>query len=128
MNKTMIALVLLVLSGNAMADWVKVGGSADGTVSYANPSTIRKNGNMAKIWSLLDYTKARTLSNMKYLSMKSLGEYDCKGEQMRMLAFSWFSENMGEGDVVYTDSSAGNWLPVQPDSLGEGLWKYACEK
>jgi hypothetical protein len=45
-----------------------------------------------------------------------------------MLAFTWFSGNMGSGQVVHSDSDEDKWIPVAPESIGQLLWKRACGK
>jgi hypothetical protein len=38
------------------------------------------------------------------MSMKTLSEFDCKEERLRILSSSWHSENMAEGKVVSGNS------------------------
>lgn len=82
------------------------------------------------MWSLIDYNLVQKVSaDTKFLSQKSQQEYDCKGEQRRTLYFSWHSENMGKGAVIYIDNNPdNNWSPVPPGSTDEILWKFACGK
>ena len=53
MNKLIIALLFVFVSSNAMAEWVKVKRNKYAT-GYANPATIVKDGNIARMWSLVD--------------------------------------------------------------------------
>lgn len=107
--------------------WVSVSKN-EKTTFYTNPSTIRKVGNRAKMWSLLDFETAQGLSGTEYLSVKAQNEFDCKDEQHRILFSSFHSKNMSEGEVVFSISNAGKWEPVPPESVTEGLWKLACGK
>ena len=51
MKKLLLTLMLAVVSSSAMAKWVKV--SEDKLVTaYADPTTIRKNGDKVKMWAL----------------------------------------------------------------------------
>jgi hypothetical protein len=130
MRKTILMLLLAIVSSSAMAEWVKVGGSTDGTLTvYAIPSSIRKVGSKAKIWTLGDYKVAKD-SGMgnQYRSTKSQEEYDCKEEQGRTLYLAFYSENMGEGEIIGTHQGAKEWLPIMPESINEALWKTACKK
>ena len=112
-----------------MAQWLAVA-SATGRVYYTNPKTIRKSDNKVKMWSLIDYNLVQAVSaDTKFLSQKSQQEYDCKEEKRRTLYFSWHSENMGKGEIVYIDNKLdNNWSPVPPESTDEILWKFACGK
>lgn len=137
MRKLTLMLLLSIVSGNAMA-WVEealenlhwVGVSSNDTSSeYSNPATIRKNGEMVKMWSLRDYKAAQVIREGKVLSMKAQNEYDCKEEQYRGLAYSMYSGNMGTGLVVYfNNNDSDSWAPVTPGSVVEVLWKAACGK
>ena len=122
-----------VFVGGRGAEWVEVSSDNTDTIYYANPTTIRKAGNMVKIWELYDLKTAQKSSEgTSYLSMKMQSEYDCKEERQRTLFISHYSKNMGRGEAVfsfsYTDSNINSWTPVSPGSVGEGLWKFACGK
>jgi hypothetical protein len=125
-----LLITLLVLSsGPAYAEWVLVHKGKDGMTVYVNPDTIRRKVEMATMWVLFDYKTAETtVDNQSYLSTKGKDEYDCDGERGRTLTFTDFSDHMGNGKVVYSDSSEGKWQPVQPNSIGQTLWKVACSK
>lgn len=126
MRKTFLAVSLAVMSVSAIAGWVKIAGDEVQT-AYADSSTVRKAGDKAKIWGLLDFKKAKTLSNGDlYLSQKSLHEYDCKEEQGRGLFSAAHSENMGRGDQLASNDKPREWQPVTPDSMNAALFKIAC--
>lgn len=130
MRKVILMLLLAVLSSSAMAEWVKVGANDKSTI-YADPATIRKEGNMVKMWRLKNYgsPKVYSFSTNTVLSDREQSEYDCKEEQYRSLYISYHSEKYGKGEVVYRDTyPASNWRPVEPDSIGAELWKLACGK
>ena len=128
MRKALLMMLLGVVSSSAVAEWVEVGGN-ETTTTYADPATIRKTGNMVKMWHLLDYTKARGIEAHKpHLSVKMQDEYDCKQERTRTIALSLHSGNMGEGEVLGTSTDPGKWQPVSPDTLVETLWEFACGK
>ena len=126
MRKTILTMLLAVLSSSAVAEWIEVGGN-ETTAIYADPATIRKMGNMVKMWHLLDYMNTRGIEGFKpYISVKVQDEYDCKQERTRTLAISLHSGNMGEGEVLGTSTAPGNWRPVPPDTLVETLREFAC--
>ena len=76
-----------------------------------------------------DKTVQKTSTGLSFLSSKEQREYDCKDERTRLLAFLWFSGQMGSGKVVYSNSvTSMTWDPISPGSVGETLWKIACGK
>lgn len=107
-------------------EWEKISESSDGATVYYAPDTIRKNGDRVKMWYLYDYKNAQDPFSEPYLSKKAQFEDDCKEEQIRLLAFSVHSGNMGAGEVVYSNSDPLKWEPVWPSSIGETMWKFAC--
>jgi len=130
-KRTILMLLLAAMSTGAMAEWVQVGGN-DTTTTYADPSTIRKNGNIAKMWHMYDLRVPQMKSFGKFRSTKRLEESDCEGARSRILKVVFYSGQMGNGGVVISrDSSGGSlgdWEHVTPETLGETLWKTACGK
>jgi hypothetical protein len=120
---------LLPSGGPAHAEWVEVTSNHQGDVTvYANPDTIRRNGDLVKMWQLSDFTTVQTVEGDSYLSSKAEREYNCAEERTRVLAFTWFSGNMGSGNMVYSNSNERNWEPVAAHSIDEALWEVACTK
>lgn len=129
MSKVILTVILAVVSSNAMAEWVRVGRTDNATRTiYANPSTISKNGNIVKMWSLQDFKTPQISPGNPFLSYKELNAYDCRGDRARRLSLSFYSENMGGGNTVFTNSTPDGWEPLAPDSVGETLLQEACRK
>ena len=122
-------ITLLVLSSApAYAEFVKALNNQTDPTLYVDSDTIRRNGTVVRWWELLDYTTVQTVAGISFLSMTVQREYDCAGEQIRVLAMTDFSGNMANGKVVFSDFTPSNWVPVQPESMGQTLWKAACVK
>jgi hypothetical protein len=128
--KRLLLITLLVLnSGPVYAEWVLTSGNDDaGLTVYVDPDTIRRKGNLAKMWELYDYKTVQTVAGDSLLSIKRYNEYDCTEERTRMLGYTWFSGNMGSGNVVYSTNDAQQWEPVVSRSIDRSLWKVACSK
>jgi hypothetical protein len=132
MIKLFLILLLTSLSSIANAEWTNVGSGGNGEVTiYANISSIRKVGNKVKMWDIFDYRteKIQESSGLKYLSVKSLNEYDCAAETSLSIYYRYSSGNMGLGKSIYTkDEPSNKSYPVVPDSLDEKMWKVACDE
>jgi hypothetical protein len=126
----LILIMLLVLSyGPAYAEWVEVSANKKaGVIAYADPDTIRRKGDLVKMWSLFDLKTTQTVGGNSYLSIKTQQTYDCAEDRSRALAYTKFSGNMGHGAEVYSGSVEQKWNPVTPMSVGQELWKVACGK
>jgi hypothetical protein len=120
------ALALLgTASFGAMAEWTQVAESSS-FKSYVDLSTIRRSGNMVKMWSLYDEKSPRAMNSGTYLSLRSRDEYDCSEERVRGLDMSTHSERMGGGATLMTDSTLGQWKSIAPGSYGDAFLKAAC--
>jgi hypothetical protein len=134
MGETMRNVILLMLlagfNGKALAELVQIGGHG-GLAIYTDSSSFRREGNIARMWNVYDYKIVQHgAGGRMYSSEEEQVEFDCEEEQMRTLYFSYRAGNMGEGELVGFNSSSDNikWDPIQPDSTGALLWKYACGK
>ena len=119
---------LLVSSGPAYADWMSLGTSDSGTSVYADLATLRREGDLVKMLVLFDFKTTQTKADVSFLSAKAQMEYDCAEQRYEGLAVTYFSGNMGNGQLLYRSSGKGKRLRVSPDSLDQALWKLACDK
>jgi hypothetical protein len=125
-----LLLTFLVLGGGpAYAEWVLTSGDDEvGLKVYVDPESIRRKGNLAKMWQLYDYKTVQTVAGDSLLSIKRYNEFDCVDARTRMLAYTWFSGNMATGKVVYSAPDEQQWEPVVPRTINRTLWKVACDK
>jgi len=120
-----LAASLLLLTGTASGDWQRVGEDNLGVV-YADTEVVR-NGNIAKMWSLLDYKDYQRMVEVGYFSQKTQVEYDCSERKASGLSVALHADHMGAGKTVYTDESPREWEPVPADPVQQSLWKAACK-
>ena len=121
--------LLAFSSGPLYAGWVLTSGDDEtGLTVYVDPDTIRRKGDLVKMWQLYDYKTVQTVAGDSLLSFKRYNEYDCTEERTRMLAYTWFSGNMASGRVVYSTPDEQQWEQVVPRSINHALWKVACSK
>ena len=126
MKKIALALVLAVVSGAAMPEWVVAIDDKNDTM-YIDPATKRHSGSMVKMWVMSDYKSPQpTESGKSFLSITDQAEFDCDTEQYRFRYTWWHSGNMGNGSVVESDDSPQEWRPVLPKSDAETFWINAC--
>ena len=126
-KRLLLGLILLVTATVASAEWT-VAERDDELILYVDKATIRRNGNLVRMWDMTDYkTLQKSAAGNPFLSVKTQREYDCKEEKMRLLAFTQFNRQMGQGNVVYSNGNyKDEFEPIEPRSFGEALWKVAC--
>lgn len=125
-----LLLTLLLLSTEpVLAEWVLTSGDDEsGLTVYVEPDSIRRKGNLVKMWQLYDYKTVQTVAGDSLLSIKRYNEFDCTEKRTRMLAYTWFSGNMASGKVVYSTPDEQQWEPVVPRTINRTLWNVACGK
>jgi hypothetical protein len=126
-----LIILLLLSSGPAYAEWVKVDTIeiSNATVYAEDPSTIHREGNLVKMWALFDYKTTRRVHGGPWaLSSKNQYEYECAEKRQRLLANMWFSGQMGSGEIVHRFADAQPWQPVLPEGPEHSLWSAACRK
>jgi hypothetical protein len=123
MKKFLIAC-LLIVSGSAFADWIKLSDNDDATV-YIDLTTLRKDGNLRTIWQLHDEVKPGSDGT---LSSRIQWEYDCSGERVRMISATGHSGPKATGKKLYTVYKTTEWRDIAPETMGQNGLKAVCAK
>lgn len=128
MRNSLLAALLAMLAGNALAEWTVVD-AGDTQTFYADLATIRNSANTTKMWMVVDFVKPWTTpAGKKYLSQASLFEFDCTEQRARMLQSSMYSAQMGRGNQVFSSSDPWNWEYIQPGTVKAKFITIACRK
>ena len=120
------AILLLCLSGTAWAGWKSVA-QDDTAIAYADPAAIVRTGNTATMWSLFDYKAFQRMVEVGYFSQKAQVEYDCAEPRLRVLSLALHAEKMGQGKIIYEDTSPHEWEAAGAGTVNEILRKLACK-
>jgi len=121
--------ILIPNGGPVHAGWELASGNDSSKLTvYVDRDTIQRSGKLVKMWQLFDYQTVQTVAGDSLLSYERYNEYDCAGERTRVLAYTWFSSNMGRGRVVYKTTEAQPWASIVLRSIDHTLWKVACSK
>lgn len=94
------------------------------TTVYFDSDTIRRKGDLVKLWVLFDSKKVQSWNG---LSVMVQHQFDCDEDRYRYLAVRRFSGNMGTGTTIYADADdTSPWKPVTPGSVGQVISRLAC--
>ena len=123
-----IVFMLFALTyGIAKAEWEPAMNNKDNTqITYVDPSTIRKVGGTADMWSLTDLMIGSYIDGKRYSSQKDHREYNCNTMKMRTIFASIHSENMGRGKELDRITGNQQWEPIPHGTVAEALKKIAC--
>lgn len=128
-TRNALAVVLLAaISTSVLAEvWIETSRNDD-YLAYADPSSIRRQGEYVKMWSMFDYRIPQPgVSGKTYLSTRRQFEYDCAGGRARALAVSAHAAREGKGAALASVSVKYEWRPVVADSADDYLLKFACK-
>lgn len=126
-----IALLLLMATGSAWADWVAIGKSSDFTM-YVDPQSLRRNGNIASAWIMGDYVKTQKkrfpppIGWVDFDSIKELKNFDCNKGMHRTDKTVIMSGKLAKGDPLYTFNSVPDYFPVPNSELDIAQFNYVC--
>jgi hypothetical protein len=99
-------------------------------VTYADLATIKKNGSMVRMTSVIDPEVADDAAvTRRRFSWKDEWDYECQRSEFIPHRFTQYSGRMGTGEKMYSQSvPVIYWMPVVPGTLGDKLWRIACGK
>jgi len=131
--KRLLLIILLVLSHEpAYAEWVVIEKdylSSKLQTVYADPATIRREGNLVKLWQLIDFNWIQGdvgAGPHRFFSTKTHKQFDCAAKCLRLLAFTEYYSHMATGRAAAGYVDQDNWLPVELESMNRALWDIVC--
>lgn len=120
--RAILFFLLVLLAAPTWAEWVKFDSNVNG-VFYADPTTIRKDGQFRRVWVIRDLNKRDKDGKM---SVRILNEYDCKDERARGVSFSSHSEPMAGGKLLTSFNEPTKWNYISPETVGESMLDFVC--
>lgn len=124
-SRLLLVAALGLAATCARAEWTVVAEN-DQIRVYADRATIRRQGSIVTMWSLMDYRQSQLGKNGSYLSSKGHDEYDCSLRRTRLLLTTEHDGRMGTGKMLGSEPVEGSWENVADGSLMGMLWRFAC--
>lgn len=123
--KKLLIIFVMMLTGSAWAEWKYLAQNADFSV-YIDPETIRKDGQLRRIWILHDAIK---VDQYGAKSRRLRHEYDCKNERYRFLTYTLHSELLAQGNVILLRTPENDpWTDIAPNTAIEDILKLVCAR
>lgn len=122
-----VALSALLFAGSASAEWIQLG-RTDNFRIFLEQKQILRNGDLAQIWQLMDFTVAQWADPQTVVwSIKTLAEYDCKEPRFRTLVSEAYSEQMSLGKLVAREQPAEpQWERIEAGGPPDKIRQVAC--
>jgi hypothetical protein len=117
-------------SGAAAQQWTLLGTLSNngGMDVYVSAASIRRAGDKARMFNLIDFKTRQSFDGKSYLSARNELEFDCAKALKRMLNSTGYSGHMGTGTVVVSDTPSDPWQAVGSSGPGFEHWKVACKQ
>ena len=128
MKRVICVASLILLAANPVRAYPQLVKETRDYILYIDLGSKKTNGNLIAVDSSQDFHKKQILSEHSYLSSKFRNEYDCAKMMVRQIEFNIFPENMANGGVLFSETKAQDWMPLQAASAAESLWKIVCTK
>lgn len=126
MKRILLCLSLAVFCHAAGAQWDMLGRNENLRL-YIDRTPVQRQGDVATVWQMIDYTSAQWVGASVVMSVRNLVEYDCKARRARTIGVVAYSEQLGAGrEVVSERLPNAEWADIPAASTGENLWKIAC--
>lgn len=127
-SKIITGLLFLLSSNLLLAQWVGIASSSDrgGYSVYVDPDSGVSIGDTINYWFLYDFKKPQKTAGSSYLSYEIQLEINCNKQIGRILRSIDYLDSMGSGEPTHTSFEAQNWMPLNPFTKDEIIWKIAC--
>ena len=110
------------------SDWVSLG-LADHATYGIDRASIEKDGELRRVWTMLDYREPQKSSQGKtYRSSRALMEMECAKHQVRTRSMSLFSGHHLSGEALTSEGVFDQWQAVPPNSPVATMFKVVCER
>lgn len=116
-------------SNPAGSNWSFLSQSPDKNITtYVRASSAQRNGDHGRVMILYDFKESQN-NVTNYKSTIATMEAECDKNLIQGTFFSQYSENMGQGNLVNSGSTAeAQYMQVKPGSLYETFFNLACKK
>ncbi|MFO0779023.1 MAG: hypothetical protein U0223_15650 [Nitrospira sp.] len=128
MRYLFLTTLLISFAGPVFAGWValeKHDQPAGLETIYFDPEQVQRTGAFATLWQLTDL---KWNSTTRFLSLKTLKQFDCANARVRTLQVIEFSRQMGSGRSRSGYIENGNWQAIGTQGSNLALWQTACGK
>lgn len=124
--KSFYLLLLVWFSFDAQAaEWVKYGSDGNGDNFYVDIESIKINDNIVIFSGLRDL--AQPEKNFGSLSGTGKFKVDCGEKRTMLLAYNFFSLNMGKGELITAiPIRVKEWFYPPKNSIGNKQIKFLC--
>ena len=84
--------------------------------------------NQTRMWVMENFEQLQQVQHLKYNSTKSLVQFNCTLNSMRILAYSLHKSPYASGNAIFNKNVALEWSKIKPNSINEAYQAIACQE
>ena len=84
--------------------------------------------NQTRMWVMENFEQLQQAQQLKYKSTKSLVQFNCTLNTMRILAYSLHKSPYASGNAIFNKNVALEWSKIKPNSINEAYQAIACQE
>jgi hypothetical protein len=81
-----------------------------------------------RMWVMESFEQLQQVQQLKYNSNKSLVQFDCESNKMRILAYSLHKSHNASGNAIFNKNVALDWSKIKQNSLNKAYQDIACQE
>ena len=81
-----------------------------------------------RMWVMENFEQLQQVQHLKYNSTKSLVQFNCKLNTMRILAYSLHKSPYASENAIFNKNTALEWSKIKPNSINEAYQDIACQE
>ena len=126
MKKLLAILVLgLMFCSSSYAEWEKIY-SDKNSEHFIDKSKFKKEGKSIYYWHLVNYLIQN--ENIYWKSSLTYTEVDCNLFRGKDHVFNFYSEFMGEGEILGDHNPPNEWVSPEPNTLRYLSYNEVCDQ
>lgn len=81
-----------------------------------------------RMWVMENFEQLQKVQHLKYNSTKSLVQFDCNLNTMRILAYSLHKSHNASGNAIFKKNVALKWSKIKQSTINKAYQDIACQE
>lgn len=133
MHKFIYIVLFLFLSSHAFAEWTLIFSNDQTNAKYyVDLSSLNKRKETIRMMTLEDYIAPEIAKKgqkkISYNSVKTLSEFNCSSQMMRVLSYSVYKNQMAFGEPILSKGIPFEWSRVNHNTVNDAYLNIACNE
>lgn len=128
MKRLLATALLSLVCYAANAEWTRIFSEASSNTSVdADLTTFKREGDITKLWTRIDYDKPQNFEGTSYQSTINLTQVDCKEDLYRSVFSNLYEGKEGKGKKLKNFNQPDTaWLQMPPQTMARDVAKWIC--